>query len=307
MFQITFLGTGATVPSAERGLSSLLVEHGQTRYLVDCGEGTLRQMRAAHVGLRRLDVVLLTHGHLDHVLGLASLAGTLELWHQGDRLDIHGGKDALEMARVLMEKVTFPDGHPGLDVTYHPLSPGCFRDRDGVRVSAFPVRHHDTDSFGFLFEEAAHQPLDGDKLDSAGVPNGPPRQALARGEPATLPDGRTITPTEVLGEPERGARLAVVGDTEDAGALADAVRGVDVLVIEATYRTKDKPTARGRGHLTVKDAATLAKAAGVGRLVLTHQSDRYDPEEVLAEARCFFPETTIAKDFDRVRVESQPR
>jgi len=303
MFQLTFLGTGATVPSADRGLSALLVEHERQRFLVDCGEGTLRQIRRAHVGIRRLDHILLTHGHLDHVLGLPGIAGTIELWDQGDRLTIHGGEGALRIARTLLDEVLWPEGHPGLDVRYAPIGDGPLLQSGGVTITAFPVAHHDTESYGFVFEEEGHRPLDPQRLADLGVPSGPERHRLAHGETVRLADGRTVRPEDVLGPAERGARLAVVGDAERTDTLVDAVRKVDLLVIEATYMTRDEETARSRGHLTVRDACRLAEAAGVARLVLTHQSARYDPADVAAEARALFPNVTIAADFDRIRVQ----
>jgi len=302
MFDLVFLGTGATVPSAGRGLSALLVLHRDRRFLVDCGEGTLRQIRRAGIGLRRIDRVLLTHGHLDHVGGLAGLAGTLDLWEGTERLTIHGSDKALAIARALLEQVLWPEGHPGLSVTYEELTGGVFLSAEGLRVAAFPVPHHGSHSIGFRFEEAGHTPLDPDRLAALGVPEGEERHRLAHGHPVTLPDGRLLTPDQVQAPPIRGAHLAVVGDCEDAMALVEAVRGVDALVIEATYRTADEATARARGHLTVRDAAGLARAAGVGRLILTHQSDRYDADTVLAEARSLFPAVHIARDFDRLAV-----
>lgn len=307
MFQLTFLGTGATVPSARRGLSALLVEHETERFLVDCGEGTLRQIRQGGVGVRRLDRILLTHGHLDHILGLASLVGTLDLWDRADRLTLYGSEEALRIARVLLDEVVWPDDHPGLEVTYAALEPGPLCEVGGVTLSAFPVRHHETQSFGFRFDEAGHRPLDGGRLAELGVPEGKERQELAHAGSVTLPDGRLVRREEALGTAERGASLAVVGDCQDADALVESVRGVDLLVIEATYRTADEATARTRGHLTVADACRLARLAEVGRLVLTHQSDRYDPAEVEAEARAHFEPVMVAKDFDRVEVRPATR
>lgn len=307
MFKLTFLGTGATVPSAERGLSALLVEHGRTRFLIDCGEGTLRQIRKVHAGIRRLDKIFLTHGHLDHVLGLASLVGTIDLWDQGDRLALWGGAEALRVARVLLDEVVWPEGHPGLAVDYRAIAPGPLLETDGVQVMAFPVRHHETESYGFRFVETPHRPVDPAKFDAFGIPEGPERHRLVHDGGLTLPDGRRVDLSDLQGGPKRGASLAVVGDCEDADALVDAVRGVDLLVIEATYRTADEANARSRGHLTVRDACGLARKAGIGQLVLTHQSDRYDPADVLAEARKFFPSVRIAGDFDKVEVRPGAR
>jgi ribonuclease Z len=304
MFHLTFLGTGGTVPSAARGLPSLLVEHERTRFLIDCGEGTLRQLRAAHLGVRRLDKLLLTHGHLDHVLGLAGVAGTLELWEAAEGIAIYGGRDALEAARRLLDAAVWPDGQPGLTVDYRPVQAGCIYRRDGVSITAFPVTHHETDSFGYRVEEEAHRPLDEARLDALGVPAGPERHRLAAGATVTLADGRPLTRAEVEGPPEAGASVAIIGDAQRVDDLVDAVRGADLLVIEASFRTADIANARTKGHLTVADATWLARAAGVRRLALNHQSDRYDPAEVLAEARDGFADTVIPADLDRIEVRA---
>ena len=159
MFEITFLGTAASVPSAGRGLSSLLVEHGRRRFLIDCGEGTQRQLMASGLGFRRLDTVLLTHGHLDHLLGLGGLAGTLNLWRSTERLAIHAGPAPLRLARRLLEEVVWPDGPPRLGLDWRELSPGPLLAARDLTVTAFPVRHAAPDCFGFLFEETPRQPL----------------------------------------------------------------------------------------------------------------------------------------------------
>jgi ribonuclease BN (tRNA processing enzyme) len=97
MFDLTFLGTSASVPSAERNHPSLLVEAGSNRILVDCGEGTQRQLLRSGAGFRRLDRLLLTHGHFDHVLGVPGLFSTLRLQQSADVVRIHGGPDTLDV------------------------------------------------------------------------------------------------------------------------------------------------------------------------------------------------------------------
>ena len=302
MFEITFLGTAASVPSAGRGLSSLLVEHGRRRFLIDCGEGTQRQLMASGLGFRRLDTVLLTHGHLDHLLGLGGLAGTLNLWRSTERLAIHAGPAPLRLARRLLEEVVWPDGPPRLGLDWRELSPGPLLAARDLTVTAFPVRHAAPDCFGFLFEETPRRHLLADRLDALGVPAGEARGRLARGEAVVLPDGRRVEPGQVTGPERRGRRVAVVGDAGSTAGLLEHVRGVDLLVIEATFLDADRDKAEARSHLTVGQATRLAREAGVGELWLNHQSARYPAGAVEAEARAGFGRVRVAADFDRVSV-----
>ncbi|EWY37120.1 ribonuclease Z [Skermanella stibiiresistens SB22] len=302
MFEITFLGTAASVPSTSRGLSSLLVEHGRQRFMIDCGEGTQRQLMASGLGFRRLDTILLTHGHLDHLLGLGGLAGTLNLWRATERLAIHAGPAPLRLARRLLEDVVWPDASPRLALEWRELAPGPFVTGPELTVSAFPVRHAAPDCFGFLFEETPRRHLIAERLDALGVPAGGERGRLAHGEAVTLPDGRRVEPEEVMGSERIGRRVAVVGDTESTDDLLEHVRGVDLLVIEATFLDQDRDKAKARSHLTVGQATALARDAGVGELWLNHQSPRYPAGAVEREARAGFGNVHVAADFDRVTV-----
>jgi ribonuclease Z len=302
MIEVTFLGTAASIPSVERGLSSLLVRQGGQRLLVDCGEGTQRQLIRSGIGFRRLDRVLLTHGHLDHLLGLGGLAGTINLWRTTDRLTIHAGAAALRLARTLLLEVTWPAGPPPLDLEFVEILSGPIYEDEALRVTAFPVRHHAPDCFGFLFEERRHRPLIRARLEELGVPSGPERARLAGGEPVTLPGGRHVDPEDVLGPAKPGARLAVIGDTESVEDLVDHVRDADALVIESTFLDADADKARARSHLTIGQAAWLARTAGIERLYLTHISSRYRLEDIEAEGAAAFPRVIVARDFDRFQV-----
>ena len=119
-------------------------------------------------------------------------------------------------------------------------------------------------------------------------------------------DGHQITPEMVQGPASAGAKLAVVGDTEEVASLIEPVRGADALVIEATFLERDAALARSRGHLTAAEAARLARDAGVGELLLTHISGRYQTTEIVAEASRFFPRTRVVADFDRITVSARP-
>ena len=299
MFDLLFLGTAASVPSAERGLPSILVGAGSDRILIDCGEGTQRQMFRAGTGFRRLRRVLLTHAHLDHILGLPGLISTIGLMQKGGRIALHGGAGTLEAVRGLLGS-TIGDGRP-VELAWEPLDEARAIPGDGFAVRPFRVQHRETDSWGFLFETTPHKRLEPEKLKRLGVPDGPLRGRLAAGEPVEI-GGRRIRPEDVAGLPKPALRLAITGDVGDPEALVDIIRGADALVTEATFLAEDEALARARGHLTAADAGRLAASAGVKQLLLTHISARYDPAQIAAEAAGHFPDVRVVRDLDRVSV-----
>ena len=301
MFALTFLGTSASVPSAERNHPALLLEVASERMLIDCGEGTQRQLLRSGAGFRRLDRILLTHGHLDHVLGIPGLFSTLGLRQTSDVMTIHGGPGTLDTV-IRMLAGLWGAGRAPISVQFVPLSEGRVVDAGDFTIDCFPVRHRDTDSFGFSFQSPARRHLLSDRLDALGVPDGPVRGELAAGRPITVEGGRMIGPEDVLGPPSGGKKLVVIGDTEATEELSKHVAGADLLVIEATFMDRDAPTARDYGHLTVAEAARFAAANNVGQLVLTHLSGRYEDDEILTEATKIFPNVRIAADFDRIAV-----
>lgn len=301
MFEVTFLGTGASAPSAERGLPALMVSCGRHRVLVDCGEGTQRQLLRSGLGFRRLERVLLTHRHLDHVLGLGGLVATLGLLRAVGTLSIHGGRETLAFVARYLETL-WPGQSAPIGIDLNALEPGSTIDEGDFRIACFPVSHRGVESFGFRFETPARRHLRRDRLLALGVREGPVRAALARGESVTLADGRTIDAAVVLGPPQPGASLVVVGDVDETSALVEAVRGADALVIEATFLEVDAVMAAAYGHLTAAQAGRLAAEAGVGMLCLTHLSGRYDSDAVAAEAGRYFPAARVVADFDKLRV-----
>jgi ribonuclease Z len=303
VFELIFLGTAAAVPAAERGLSALLVTKGARRLLVDCGEGTQRQLMRAELGFRGLEHVLLTHAHLDHVLGLAGLLATFALYRIGGTVEIIGSGETIAFVRRYLANTIGPEREGGYRL--QAVTPGPVLVQPGWRLDAFPVAHRETESLGYLFRDETRHPLLPERLDALGVSEGPERAALAHGRPVVLADGRRIAPEMVRGPAVAGARLAVVGDTEEVATLVEPVHGADALVIEATFLDGDAALARERGHLTAAAAARLARDAGVAELLLTHISARYRPEEILAEANRFFPATRVVADFDRVCVRAR--
>lgn len=301
MFELTFLGTAATMPTSERGLPALLIGAGSERYLIDCGEGTQRQMLRAGSGFRRLGHVLLTHAHLDHVLGLAGLIATLGLLDLNGELTICGSRETIALVERYLSGL-WPARRAPVPLRLVTLDPGPVLQGRDYRIACFPVRHRGTESLGYRFETMPRRHLRADLLAALRVPAGPLRAQLAAGEAVELADGRRVEPDMVQGPLAAGASLAVVGDAEEVESLVPAVRGADALVIEATFLQADAALAAERGHLMAAQAGRLAAAAEVGALYLTHISGRYDAAAVAAEAARFFPNARVMNDFDRVSV-----
>ncbi len=302
MLEIVFLGTSASAPSVQRNLPAAVVIYNQYRFLIDCGEGTQRQILKSGLGFRRLNKILLTHGHLDHILGLGGLISTFARWEAINEVEIYAGKSALRRVKLLM-KVVFMDEIPPINIIYHEIGPGVIMEDEKFTLRAFRVIHKGADSFGFIFEEKPKRPFLVEKAEALGVPAGPERRRLVQGEPITLPDGRIVTPDEVLGPPVPGAKLVYVGDASSTRNLAEAAYKADALVIEATYLESEKELAQQYGHITAAQAARLALEAEVQHLYLIHISRRYNSNEVLEEATAIFPNTTVVNDLDRVVVK----
>jgi ribonuclease Z len=287
-----------------------MVLYRDERFLVDCGEGTQRQILRSGKGFRRLQRVLLTHAHLDHILGLGGLISTFARWEAVEHLEIYGSRWALDRVEDLIFGVVIRGARPPVPIDLIDVQAGVLLESDGpnrsqsnaFEVRAFPVEHRGPGSFGYLFREKPRRAFLPEKAAALGVPAGPERRDLVNGQSITLADGRVIHPDDVLGPPRPGTSLAITGDTGRVDNLVDVVRGVDMLVCEATYLLKDADMARRFGHLTAHQAAWLAREAEVRALVLTHLSQRYRVRDILDEAREVFPDAFVARDFDHFRI-----
>jgi ribonuclease Z len=273
---VVFLGTSASMPTAQLAPTAILVRRGGERLLFDCAEGTQRQLLRSAVGLVELREVFLTHYHADHYLGLPGMLKTFALRGRELPITIYGPpglRDLFVALRRIFGKLTYP-------YELVELRPGEELERGDYRLLTFPVAHG-VSAIGYaLVEPARPGRFDVEAADALGVPSGPERGVLQGGDPVTLPDGRTITPDAVLGEPRAGRTVVLAGDTAPSGTVLEVAQGADVLVHEATFCDDERDRAHETAHSTAAEAAAIARQAGVALLVLTHVSSRYFGPEV---------------------------
>ncbi|MHB8807920.1 MAG: ribonuclease Z [Anaerolineaceae bacterium] len=304
MFELIFLGTSASAPSIQRGLPAQVVKHNEHRFLVDCGEGTQRQILQSGIGFKKLNRMLLTHGHLDHILGIGGLVSTFLRWEAIENLEIYGGDYTLERVEDLLFKVVIRGVTPPFPIELKMVKKGLIVQEQDFSISAFPVKHRGAGCFGFTFEEESKRPFLAEKADALGIPSGPLRRDLVQGKAITLPNGNQVMPDDILGEPTPGTKLVIVGDTGETKTLEKVCQKADALVIEGTYLYEEVELAREYAHLTVREAAELAIKAEVKQLFITHVSRRYRDKDVEKEAQSFFPNSVVVKDFDQFQIKN---
>ncbi|MEI6447603.1 MAG: ribonuclease Z [Actinomycetes bacterium] len=288
----SFVGTAGSVPTARRGLPALLLRHGSTGILFDCGEGTQRQLTRS-VGLFDLDAVFITHYHADHWLGLPGLLKTFELRERTRPLPIFGPKG-------LHRTLAFAEAAVGR--TRFELQPSELEPTEGVEFAGLTVSAFDVDHRGPAFGYVAHEPprpgrVDLERAAALGIEPGPDMGKLQRGESVA-----GVDPGDVLGEQRPGRKVVISGDTRPCDSLAIAAHGADLLIHEATFLDSEADRAHEKAHSTARQAAELARDSGVRMLALTHISSRYAGGEIADEARATFENSFVARDFDRVEL-----
>jgi ribonuclease Z len=294
---LVFFGTAGSAPTAQRAPSALLVRRGSERLLIDCAEGTQRQMLRSTVGLVELREIFLTHYHADHYLGLPGMMKTFSLRGREVDLTVYGPPGLHELFAALKRvfgKLTY-------ELLLVELQPGDVLDRDGYKLVTFAPAHGIAAVGYALLEGPRPGRFDVDAADGLGV-QAPQRGLLQRGESIELDDGRVVTPDAVLGPPRPGRKIVIAGDTAPSATVLEIAREADVLVHEATFLDEERDRAQETAHSTALEAAEIARDAEVALLALTHLSNRYFGPEVAREARTIFPETVVPKDFDVINV-----
>ncbi len=295
---VVFVGTSGSVPTARRGAPAILVRRGGDRFLVDCGEGTQRQLLRSTVGLVDVPDILLTHFHADHFLGLPGLLKTLALRGRETPLTVAGPGGLRDHFHALRRVI----GNLPFELTLVELDAGDILERGKCRVEVFAVEHG-VDAVGYAFvEDARPGRFDVEAARAMGVPEGRAWGRLQAGETVELDDGRTVVPADVLAETRPGRRVVITGDTRPVRSVIEAANEAQLLVHDGTFSEEEAERAVATGHSTAREAAEIARFAGVELLALVHLSSRYGGSEIASEAREVFENTVVPRDFDLIQV-----
>jgi ribonuclease Z len=289
--RIVFLGTSAGTPTPQRNMAAVAIVLDGRVLLFDCGEGTQYRLQIAPVRASAIEAIFLTHLHGDHLFGLPGLLASLGLQGRTLPLTVYAPRGLASFLRGVP--------YPGIpyELRVAEVAAGEVLRADGFRIVAAPVVHHaPCFAYGLIEDDRAGR-FDIARARELGVPHGPLLGRLQRGHDVTLPDGRVVASSEVLGPARPGRRVVYCTDTRPCPAAIELARGADVLIHESTYAAALAQEARERDHATSVEAAEVAREAGVQRLILTHFSPRYeDVAPLVAEARTIFPATEAAAD-----------
>ncbi len=297
--KVVFLGTSGSMPTPERSSSSVAVVMGRSVVLLDCGEGTQRQMVAAHIGFSRVKLIFITHLHGDHVLGAPGLLQSMTLQRREEPLEVFGPPGT----HAFLQGVSNTLGGPSFPVTVHEIAePGVVYESKSFTVEACRAEHRLMAWSYAVAEKPRPGRFHPEKARKFGVPEGTLWKRLQGGEEVAV-DDMVVTPQDVCDAPRPGRRIVYTGDTKPSENVIKLAHGADLLIHEATFGDDLADRAAEDGHSTVSQAAGVAAKAGVKCLILTHISSRYsDTMPLLEAARKIFPDTTIAEDLKEVEV-----
>jgi len=294
--RLTILGCHSATPRAKAYPTSQYLEINNHHFLIDCGEGTQRQMRKYKVGFSKINHIFISHLHGDHFFGLIGLISTLGLLGRERELHIFGPKDIKKMT-LMQLKIT--QSHAKFPIQFHELSSKeseVILDDDKVTVKTIPLKHRIYTN-GYLFiekEKPKNLHIDNIKnypeIDRADYLN------IKAGKDIVLPSGEVVPNSELTLPPKKPLCFAFCSDTAYKPNIVPLLRNVDLLYHEATFLDDRKDLAKKTMHATTKQAATIAKDANVKQLILGHYSGRYkDISEFKEEAQSIFTNSHLAE------------
>ena len=294
IMEVTLLGTGGAIPTLRRSLPSVALQREGSLFLFDCGEGTQVQISRASLNPGKLEAVFLTHLHGDHVTGLPGLLMTIMHQSREKPLLLFGPAGTKEFVSMIRKCLGF---NPTYYLDIREVTEGRCYVQNEFWIEAAEVDHRPR-TFAFSFQE---KPRPGrfypEQAQLLGIPEGPLFGKLQRGESVSAPDGTVVHPEMVMGPPRSGRKFVYVTDTRPCPAVVSLAEDADLLIHEGMFANDMEEEAHRKAHSTVTQAAQIAKAARVRKLVLTHISPRYTRiDELLHEARAVFPHAVIGRD-----------
>jgi ribonuclease Z len=292
--RLIFLGTSAAVPTSKRGLSSIVLLRGNELLLFDAGEGMQRNFIKAGIGMNKKMKIFITHMHADHCVGLLGLLQTMSLQGRERMLDIYGPLRLLEFLKENMRIMNF-----GLsfNINVHLInSEGIITKENDYQISSCNACHSIPSYSYCLTEFERPGTFNIEEAKRLGIPEGKLYHELQYGQDIIY-QGKIIKSSQIMGPVRPGRKVGISGDTRPTSRLQNFFKDCDVLVFESTYSDEKHCKALESFHSTATEAAQLAKASGVKKLVLTHFSPRYEETtQLVQQARTIHDNVEAAED-----------
>ena len=297
--KITFLGTGDAIPSARRNHSAIFLNYDSENILIDCGEGTQRQFRKAGLNPCKLNRILITHWHGDHVLGIPGLLQTLALSGYNKILYIYGPRGTKKYVEEIIKIFKFVGKY---EIKVEEISnKGKFYETSDFYLEAEQMEHGTpANAYNFVIKDKMR--IDKKKLEKSKLPLGPLIKNLKEGKDIIY-NGKKYKSKDFVYF-EKGKKISVILDTAMNSRIEPFVKNAELFICESSFGSELEKEARERMHMAVNQTANIAKKAKVKKLILTHISSRYEKNlnQILNEAKKFFKESYLVKDLDVVEV-----
>jgi ribonuclease Z len=298
--RLIFLGTSAAVPTVERGLSSIALARGNELLLFDAGEGMQRNFIRAGLGMNKKMKILITHMHADHCVGLLGLLQTMSLQGRESALDIYGQN---KLADFLNENIRIMNINLTFKINIHIINrEGVIVKENDYQISCCDA-YHSVPAYSYCIEEFnRHGTFNIEEAKRLGIPEGELYGKLQQGKDI-IHNGKIIKSTQIVGPPRSGRKIGISGDTRPTDKLKDFFKDCDLLVFESTFSHDRYESAIESFHCTAKEAAMLAKKAGVRKLLLSHFSARYNTtSQLISEANSVHGNVEAAEDLKVIEI-----
>lgn len=297
-FEVTILGSGAAVPTLERGATAHYVNCNDRHILIDCGEGTQLQLRKFKIKFQRITHICISHLHGDHFFGLVGYLSSLQLLGRDKGVNVYGPKGLEAIVKAQLEmggaRIDYQLTFIEIDATQHSI---LFEDNI-FEIHAFPLKHR-VPTTGFLIKEKPKdRSLIKHKFDQTGLSVAYINK-LRQGLNVKKEDGTVVTSDSVTVAPPPTKSYAFCSDTAYLESIVPFIKNADLLYHEATFTEEKKQRAIKTNHSTAKDAANIAKLANVKQLIMGHFSARYkNTDNHLEEAKVVFENSFVVNDGD---------